>query len=77
VWLVERDQVIENNVMDHSHGTTVLNSRTCLRSAYRYMFRVLNGGPGQTGIRKKLPECVESGIRALFPHLNHIGFKEE
>jgi hypothetical protein len=76
VWLVERDQVIENNVMDHSHGATVLN-RTRRKSAYGYMFRVINGGPGQTGIRKKLPECVESGIRALFPDLNYMGIKEE
>jgi hypothetical protein len=30
------------------------------------MFRIVNGGPGEKGVRKHLPECVETCVRALF-----------
>jgi hypothetical protein len=78
VWLVERGHIIiGNDAMEHSHTVTVFN-RTRHRIAFHYMFCILNGVLGQKGIRKKQPECVENnGIRALFPDLNYMGFKEE
>jgi hypothetical protein len=35
--------------------------------------------PGEKGIRKKLPGCVQVGVRALFPdkQAQYMGFKEE
>jgi hypothetical protein len=40
------------------------------------MFWVVNGGPGQKGVRKQLPECIEKGVRALFPDNQYMGYKE-
>jgi hypothetical protein len=31
------------------------------------MFLVINVGPGGMGVRNHLLECVEKGVRALFP----------
>jgi hypothetical protein len=28
-------------------------------------------------VRKRLPECVETGVRALFPDDQYMGFMEE
>jgi hypothetical protein len=76
MWLAEREHVVANDEMLQGHKVTVENS-TRRKFAYRYMFRAINGGPGEKGVRKKQPECVENGIRALFPDLHYMGFKEE
>ena len=76
VWSSERDTVVARDVMEHGHTCTVVNS-TRRKTAYRHMFIVTNGGYGQKGVRKRLPECVEKGVRALFPDAVHMGFKEE
>ena len=76
VWSSERDTVVARDVMEHGHTCTVVNS-TRRKTAYRHMFIVINGGYGQKGVRKRLPECVEKGVRALFPDDEHMGFKEE
>jgi hypothetical protein len=76
VWLGELGNVVANDELEHSHMFCVEN-RTRRRVAYRYMFRIINGGAGQKGVRKRQPECVENGIRALFPDAKYMGFKEK
>jgi hypothetical protein len=76
VWVSHRDAVIANDENEHGHTFAIVN-KTRRKIAFRYMFRVINGGPGQKGIRKRQPECVENGIRALFPDTEYMGFKEE
>jgi hypothetical protein len=76
VWLSERDRIITNDKLEHEHVFGVEN-KTRRKVAFRYMFRVLNGGAGQKGVRKRQPVCVENGVRALFPDLHYMGFKEE
>jgi hypothetical protein len=76
VWLGKLGNVITNDELEHSHTFGVQN-RTRHRVAFRYMFRIINGGAGQKGIRKRQRESVENGIRALFPDANYMGFKEE
>jgi hypothetical protein len=34
---------------------------------YRQMALLINGGPSGRGNRLKLPQCVVSGVRELFP----------
>jgi hypothetical protein len=38
----------------------------------------MEGGPGSKGVRTWLPECVEKGVRALFPDSEgkFMGFME-
>jgi hypothetical protein len=76
VWLGEHDNVVMTDKLEHDHIFGVEN-KTRRRVAYRYMFRILNGGAGQKGVRKRQPECVENGIRALFPDKDYMGFKEK
>ena len=76
VWTSERDTVVAKDEMEHGHTNAVANS-TRRKMAFRHMFFVTNGGYGQKGVRKRLPECVEIGIRALFKDVQHMGFKEE
>jgi hypothetical protein len=75
VWVCQREAVIANNENEHGHTFTIVNKTRC-KIAFQRMFRVINGGPGQKGIRKQLPECVEKGIRALFSDDQYMGFKE-
>ena len=73
VWIENKEEVLEHDMGEHGHVFGVSNS-TRRRIAYGYMFRVINGGPGQTGVRIKLPECVETGVRAVFPDDQYMGF---
>jgi hypothetical protein len=77
VWIAQRQAVIANDYNENGHTFTVLN-KTRRKIAYKHMFRAVNG-QGEKGIRKKLPECVEVGVRALFPdeQAQYMGFKEE
>jgi hypothetical protein len=74
VWVSERETVIANDEVEHGH--TIVN-KTRRKIGFRHMFRVINGGPGQKGVRKRLPVCVENDIRALFPDDEYMGFREE
>jgi hypothetical protein len=78
VWLDEREAVVENDRNENGH-TFLIENKTRRKIAFRHMFRVVNGGPGQKGVRKQLPECVECGVRRLFPdeQAQYLGFKEE
>jgi hypothetical protein len=76
VWLGELGNIVANDKLEHLHTFSVQN-RTHRRVAFRYMFRIINGGAGQKDVRKRHPECVENGNRALFPDANYMGFKEE
>jgi hypothetical protein len=77
VWIAERRAVIANDNNENGHTFTIYN-KTRRKMAYKHMYRVVNG-PGQKGIRHKLPECVELGVRTLFPdeQAQYMGFKEE
>ena len=76
MWISERATVVAKVEMDHAGSTTVVNS-TRRKTAYKHMFLVFNGGHGQKGVRKRLPKCVESGVRTVFPDVEFMGFKEE
>jgi hypothetical protein len=77
VWLSERGNVITTERMEHENMFGIEN-RSRRKLAFRYMFRITNGGAGQKGVRQRQPECVENGIRALFPDEDeYMGFKEE
>jgi hypothetical protein len=76
VWVCQREAVVTNNENEHGHTFTIVN-KTRHKIAFSHMFRVVNGGPGQKGVRKQLPECVEKGVRALFPDDQYMGYKEE
>ena len=76
MWLENQDRVLENDYLEHGHKLDVVNS-TRRKIAFRYMFRVWNEGPGQKGVRKRLPECVEQGVRATMPDEKYMGFMEE
>ena len=75
VWLRERLTVIAKDDMEHGHSCTVVNS-TRRRIAFKHMFVIVNGGHGQKGVRKRLPECVEKGVRGLLTDIEFMGFKE-
>jgi hypothetical protein len=70
VWLGKLGNVVANDKLEHSRTFGVQN-RTRRRVAFRYMFRIINSGTGQKGIRKRQLECIENGIRALFPDTNY------
>jgi hypothetical protein len=76
VWVTERETVIANDEIEHGHILAMVN-KTRRKIAFRHMFRVINGGPGQKGVRKRLPVCVENGIRAVFPDEEYMGFRED
>jgi hypothetical protein len=76
VWTTERDTVVAKDEMEHGHTNAIANSAR-RKTAYRHMFYVTNGGYGSKGVRKRLPECIEIGVRGLFPDVEHMGFKEE
>jgi hypothetical protein len=75
VWLSERDAIIE--VDREAHAGTDTPNRTRRRRAFQHMYRVRKG-IGRTGVRERHPQCVEDGIRALFPSENgtHMGYRE-
>jgi hypothetical protein len=73
VWLSERDAVLANDRVEHDDS--VINSKR-RKTAYRHMFRVTNG-LGQKGVRVQHPECIETGVRTMFPDVGFMGFKEE
>jgi hypothetical protein len=75
VFLKERDDIVLQDNDAHA-GTTTAN-RTRRRMPFKHMFYILNGGPGASGIRKRHPICVESGIRGLFPDIQYMGYKEK
>ena len=68
MWSAECVTIIAKDENEHSHTSSM---------AFRHMFIVTSGGYGQKGVRRRLPECVEKGVRALFPDAEHMGFKEE
>jgi hypothetical protein len=74
VWMVERQAVIDNDLVQHA-GTTTPNS-TRRRVGFKHMWRVVFG-VGQNGVRTRNPECVEVGVRAQFPDNKYMGFKED
>jgi hypothetical protein len=76
VWIVQRAVVVANDENEHGHTYNIEN-KTRRKVGYRHMFRVVNGGPGEKGVRKRIPECVETGVRALFPDDQYMGFMEE
>ena len=67
--------MLDNDVVQYGEQFGVLNS-TRRRIAFRFYFRVVNEGPGQAGVRKRLPACVETGVRAIFPDAEYMGFRE-
>jgi hypothetical protein len=75
--IAQREAVIANNKNENGH-TFMINNKTRRKIAYKHMFRAVFG-PGEKGIRLKLPECVDVGVRALFPdeQAQYMGFKEE
>ena len=75
VWSAERENVIATVDADHGDDTSISNSSR-RKSSFRHIWRVRNG-VGQKGCLTRHPECVESGIRALFPDDVFMGFKEE
>jgi hypothetical protein len=77
VWIAQREAVIANDKNENGHTFTITN-KSRRKIAYKHMFRAVFG-PGQKGIRLQLPECVEVGVRALFPdeQAQYMGFKEE
>jgi hypothetical protein len=77
VWVTEREAVVASDANENGHTFTIFN-KTRRKMAYKHMYRVVHG-PGQTGVRKQLPECVECGVRALFPdeQAKYMGYKEE
>jgi hypothetical protein len=75
VWTTERENVIAVINADHGDDTSVSNSSR-RKSSFRYIWRVRNG-VGTKGCRTRHPECVETGVRALFPDNAFMGFKEE
>jgi hypothetical protein len=75
VWVCHREAVIA--IDEDEHGPFAIVNKTRHKVAYRHMFRVVNEGPGQKGVRKQLPGCVEKGVRALFPDNQYMGFKDK
>jgi hypothetical protein len=73
VWLSQRDTVMEIDINEHGGTSTANNTRR--KVAYKHMYQVVNG-IGQKGIRLRHSECVETGVRALFPDEKYMGFRE-
>ena len=73
VWETERDTVLSNDRV--MHDAVLVNSKR-RKVAYRHMYRVTNG-IGQKGVRAQHPQCIEKGVRTLFPDGQFMGFKEE
>jgi hypothetical protein len=49
VWVCQRENVIANDENEHGHAPTIILNKTRRKIAFRHMFRVVNGGPGQKG----------------------------
>jgi hypothetical protein len=73
VWLREQNTVIAMDDNAHAGSNTPNNTRR--RLAFKHMYRVRKG-IGKTGVRERHPQCVEEGIRALFPSSKHMGYRE-
>ena len=73
VWETERDTILANDGV--MHDAVMVNSKR-RKVAYRHMYRVTNG-IGQKGVRAQHPQCIEKGVRTLFPDGQFMGFKEE
>jgi hypothetical protein len=76
IWSTECNRVIADDEVEQGHA---VENRTRRKHAFRHMFRVTNGGPpGQKGVRKRHPQCIEIGIRALCPpDAVFMGHKED
>jgi hypothetical protein len=79
VWLDECEALVQNDRNENGHSTFLIENKTRCKIAFHDMFRVVNGRPGHRGVRKQLPECVEYGVRRLFPdkQAQYLGLKEE
>jgi hypothetical protein len=76
VWVAERDNVIALVATEHRADDPTVSNSTRRKTSFRYIWRVRNG-IGQKSVRTKLPECVETGVRAVFPDKVFMGFKDE
>jgi hypothetical protein len=76
VWEAECANVSTMIATEHRADDPTVTNSTRRKTSFRYMWRVRNG-IGQKNVRTKLPECVECGVRALFPDKVFMGFKEE
>jgi hypothetical protein len=76
LWAAERENVIALINTEHGDNDPTVGNSTRRKASFRYIWRVRNG-IGQKKVRTKLPTCVETGIRALFPDTEYMGFKEE
>jgi hypothetical protein len=52
-----------------SHGTNSHTNAPCVLKMFDGLWKALliNGGPSGRGNRLKLPECIVTGVRELFP----------
>ena len=76
--IMDRDTKINkvNNLPSHPMGGVVRN-RERRHRAFKYAAYTLYGFLGK-GIRKKMPQCIEEGIRCLYPAYDglHVGYKD-
>ena len=83
VWLQLEQEILDNDRVHNTHdiaGEAVDNepNRARRKRAFQLASRIINGHLGK-GNRKKHSQCVEEGVRSLFPDEqgNHMGFMEE
>jgi hypothetical protein len=76
MWEAECDNVSTLIATEHRADDPTVTNSTHRKTSFRYIWSVRNG-IGQKNVRTKHPECVKTGIRALFPDNIFMGFKEE
>jgi hypothetical protein len=64
VWTFNEQMIIDYDKATHDEETA---QNTRRHAVYRQMALYINGGPSGSGNRLKLPICVLTGVRNLFP----------
>jgi hypothetical protein len=75
VWKDNKESMISYDQAVNDEDT---EANKCRHGLYRQMALLINGGPSGLGNRLKLPECVVTGVRELFPNpgANYVGHQE-
>ena len=71
MWEVYGPEIVQQmKSVEEDHSTSGRNKNNIIRKAgYQYASRVIFGPLG-VGVRKKLPQCVEDGVRSMYPSVD-------
>jgi hypothetical protein len=77
VWWAKKEDMIFCDTSEHAHlpQEDLPPNNIRRKKMYRQMTLHIQEGHVQKGVRHALPECVEMGVRELFPSPTFMGFR--